>query len=243
MAVTTSTNRSTAGRKVLAVGADTMNTRTLAGLLQRFGYTVQVAEDAAKAVGLAAKFRPALIVADLVLQDKKGSAVIDAFRSNRATAAVPLICMVPPTDASSEGMCRSYGAGCIMKPVQSEELYRIVQASIEPRPRATMRVEADLPVSVNNHPVRSSGPCHIDLSEEGMYVSAYNDARPQARLRVKIQLHDRMISAEGAVVYSHPAERGRYGEPGTGMKFVSIAPQDRDAIRQFVQEEVRRGIA
>ncbi len=230
-----------AKRTILVVAPDTANTKTVITLLRRFGYPVLVAEDGKQALERATQARPALIITELVLADKREQFLFDLFQANSRTAQVPLIFMVPPGDASAATRCLAYGAGYIMKPVHAEDLYHTVQATVEPRPRASMRIRTELPVLVNNLPIGSAdGKCEIDLSEEGMRVPTFEPAPVRSRLTVQIRLNDRTVSAEGSVVYAHTPESGR---AGMGLKFINMAPQDRDAIRQYIHREIERPLA
>jgi CheY-like chemotaxis protein len=227
-----------AQRTILVVAPEMPNTTTVITLLRRFGYPVSAAEDAKQALERAAETRPALIISELFLPDKREGAIFNLFHENIRTSRVPFIFMVPPGDAGAATRCLAYGAGYIMKPVRAEDLYHTVQGTVEPKPRASMRVRMELPVLVNNRPVGiAGGPCEIDLSEEGMRICTFEPAPVRSRLLVQFRLHDRVVSAEGSVVYALTPESGL---SGMGLKFINIALQDRDAIRQYIHQEIER---
>ena len=63
-----------------------------------------------------------------------------------------------------------------------------------------------------------------------------------SKLSLKIVIKKRTIAIEGMVLHSHRFGEGPFEEPGMGLKFTGIATEDRDFIRQFIREEVTKGI-
>jgi CheY-like chemotaxis protein len=231
-------------RSILIVGSNPQNMRSLSLLLQRFGYDVTTADNAGQALADLPDVRPSLVITDLALADMSGMDFFRQLVQNRVAASTPVVFTVPPSDAAAESRCLDHGAvACITKPVQAEELFRVVQAVIEPRPRANIRIDVRLPVSVNNVPVICpEGGCLIDLSEQGMHLPMNKPYPSKGRIAVQLQIKDRTIFAEGTIQYSHAAGSGRHQEPGIGLKFIQIAPQDQDFIRKFIREEVTRDL-
>jgi CheY-like chemotaxis protein len=243
-AATTATKK-IRNRSIVVAGNKTLEMLSLALLLQRFAYEVSSANTAAQALELISANRPALIITDVVLPGMSGMDLFHLLKQDLRTAFIPVIFVIPLSDVASERRCLDSGAAaCISKPIQAEELFRTVQQVIEPKPRAGIRIDTRLPVSLNNVPLDcAKGDCAIDLSEHGIYVPMH-DPYPQNR-RVTLQIHikDRTISATGAVLHSHPSgETPLRKEPGMGLKFVNIAPQDQDFIRTFIRDEVNRDV-
>jgi hypothetical protein len=71
-----------------------------------------------------------------------------------------------------------------------------------------------------------------------------NNPLPRSRhLNVQLQIKNRTIAVEGAVLHSHTlGEHSSYKCPGMGLKFTRIAPQDREFIRHYIRDEVTREI-
>ena len=232
-------------RSVVVVGNKTPALFSLSLLLQRFAYDVVVANTANQALERISAARPSLVITDMVLAGMGSMDLFEQLRQDKRTSSIPVIFMVSPGDAAAETRCLDMGAaGCVTKPVQAEELYRTVQQVIEPRPRANIRIDARLSVAVNNMQLDCPrGECEVDLSERGMYVTTQNPFPANRRISMKIGIKGRTISAEGAVLYSNlavVAGSGTHREPGMGLKFVDIAPQDREFIRTFIRDEVTR---
>ncbi len=235
-------------RCILVAGNKSHALISLTLLLRRFAYNVVVANTATQAFDRISAVRPDLVITDLVLHGMSGIGLLQELKQDIRTVSTPVVFMVHPGDAAAERRCLDTGAaGCIAKPVQPEELYRTVQEVIEPKPRSNIRIGARLPVSINN--VALNGPhgeCEVDLSEHGMYVPMNKPCPTNRRIIVKINIKDRTISAEGAVMYNNFAgatEPGPRREPGIGLKFVNIAPWDREFIRMFIHDELTHDIS
>ncbi len=231
-------------RYIVAVGNSSRNLFSLSLLLQRFNYEVFIANTAAQAFERISADQPALVIADLALPDMSGMDFFQKLRETQGRQSIPVIFMVPPGDAAAEKRFMDYGAaGCITKPIQAEELYLTVQHIIEPRPRSSMRIGTHMPISVDNLTLDgNAGKCSIDLSEDGMRVPIGTLYPRNKRVTLQLHMKDRTITAEGTVLYCNSANSGNTYEPGMGLKFTSIAPEDREFIRTFIRNEVVRDV-
>jgi CheY-like chemotaxis protein len=231
-------------RFIVAAGSSSRNIVSLSLLLQRFNYEVFIANTAAQALERISTDQPALVFTDLMLPDMGGMDFLEKLRERKDAKSIPVIFMIPPGDAAAEHRCMAYGAaGCITKPVQAEELYWTVQHLIESRPRSSMRIGARMPVSVDNLPLDcGTRECSIDLSEQGMRVPIDKPYPRNKQVVVQLHMKERTISIEGSVRYYIPARSGHSDSPVMGLMFSSIAPQDKEFIRNFVRNEVVRDV-
>ncbi len=238
------TEKKKRNRSIVVAGNKTLELLSLSLLLQRFEYDVFSAHTAAEALERISANRPALIITDLVLPGMSGMDLFRLLKQDLRTAFVPVVFVIPPSDVASDRLCMESGAtACISKPIQAEELFRTVQEIIEPKPRADIRIDTRLSVSLNN--VRldcPEGVCSVDLSENGIYVPTREPFPQNKQVTVQIAIKDRTILATAAVSHSHPRAEGQRKEPGMGLKFVKISQQDRDFIRKFIHDEVNRDI-
>ena len=227
---------------ILIVGGKTRELVFISLLLRRFQYDVSEVHTAAEAIERISSASPALIITELVLPGMGGLDLFMLLKQTRRTASIPVVFLLPLSDIASERRCQGAGAaGCVTKPVQAEDLYRTVQAAIEPIPRADIRIDARLPVSVDDVPLGCpQGQCEIDLSVQGMYVPTEKPYPRDRRVTVQFDIKDRTISVQGTVLYSNPS--GARREPGMGLKFVDLAVQDREFIRTFIRDEVTRDV-
>jgi CheY-like chemotaxis protein len=231
-------------RYILIVESKTTDVFCDSMLLQRFEYRVCAVNSAGQAVELASLALPALVIADLHLPGLSGVDLITLLRQDPRTASLPVILLAPAGDRSAERRCREAGAAaCIAKPVLAEELYCAVQAAIEATPRSSIRIRTRLSVSVNNVPLDCvEGECASVLSEHGMYVRTLSPYPRDDRLALEMNINGRVVYTEAAVLHSHRPGEGPFRGPGMGLKFIRMAPGDQEFIRQFIREEVSRGI-
>jgi len=233
-------NKSAArGRLVMVVDSDPHHLAYHAMLLQRFAYRVCTAHNADLALALTAGETPALVVTELDLPPTNGVDLLHRLRRDPRTAALPVIAVTGSGDHGTEARCLRDGfAAFLGKPLGAEDLYRTVQAAIEPAQRASLRVHARMPVIVNNVPLDCvEGECASVISEHGMYIRTMKPHPPRSRIAVQIALKGRTISADAVVLYSHRFGEGPFGEPGMGLKFARIAPQDQEYLRLFIRSE------
>jgi CheY-like chemotaxis protein len=204
-----------------------------------------LASTAAESIKRISAAAPALVITNLVLPGIGGMDLLKLLKQTIRTASIPVVCLIPLNDTESEGRCLSAGAAaCISKPVQAEDLYRAVQLTIEPIPRGEIRIGARLPVSVDNVPLDCpGGKCEIDLSVDGMYVPTKKPYPRNRRITVQFNIKDRIIAAQGSVLYRHVSGPGPSKKPGIGLKFIDMADQDQEFIRTFIRNEVTRDIS
>ena len=219
-------------------------------LLQRFSYKVCTAMTVDEALAMARIALPALFIVELP-PGISGFDLMRRFRLDPRMAAVPVIVKTMDMSPETEKSCREAGAAfCIRKPVQAEELFHAVQLAIEDRPgenkrpREHIRIYTRLPMTIDNTPLDcgTQGLCAVVMSEAGMYVRTLKILPIHAPITMQIIVKDRTISLEAVVLHSHGFGEGTFGEPGMGIRFIRIAPEDKELLRQFIGEEVTKGL-
>jgi len=232
------------GKYVLIVGEDPRNLIFASILLQRLGYHICTAGSAEMALEMARAVVPKLIITDLRLPGMNAPQMIRSLRENEATAAVPIIIQLEQLVPQIVQKCLEAGAvACINKPVEPEELYRVVQATIEPKPREHIRIKTRLSVILDNTPLDfDAGEYAIMLSSRGMYVRTRTRYPVRTKFPITIDLIGRLIRAEAKVIYNHSEGEGPFGQPGMGLYFSDIAREDQKFLQQYINEEVTRGI-
>jgi CheY-like chemotaxis protein len=231
-------------RYILIVDSKTQELFSTSLLLQRFDYQVWSANTAGQALEMVSVAIPALIITDLMLPGISGMDLLHLLRQDPRTASLPVVFLLPAGDFIAERRCREVGAaGWMSRPIQTDDLYRIVQRAIEPNPRKNIRIQTRMAVSVNDQPLNCiEGESSSILSEHGMYVQIPRPYPRNEHLSVQIKIKNRTVSAEATVLYRHSYGEGPFKEPGMGLKFISIAPNDQDFIRRFIRGEVTRGV-
>ena len=210
-------------------------------LLRRFDYRVTAAATAEDALGMIAGEPPALIITELDLPEMSGLDLLARVQQDTRTAGIPVVALAANGDQTTETRCLRAGFNaCLSMPVGPEELYRVIQAAIEPVTRESLRIHTKVPVIVNNTPLdcEGEGDCASVLSEHGMFIRTLKPHPPNARLAVQIAVRGRTIAADAVVLYNHQRGEGPFGEPGMGIKFARIAPQDREFLRMYIRSVI-----
>jgi CheY-like chemotaxis protein len=238
-------NNEIMSRFIMVADGDTNDLVYISILLQRFQYHVCTAKTAAEALAMTAIAMPILVVTAQFLPDMSGYDLFLRLKLDPRTSEVPVIVITHAGDLITAQRFREAGvAACLDKPVQVEDLYSAVQAAIESRPRKNLRITTVLPVTVNGVLLsRDAGECATVLSEHGIYIRTLKPAALNTRLLVTILVKNRLVSADAVVLYTHGHGQGLFEEPGMGVKFVRIDPDDREVIRQYIREEITRGVA
>ena len=112
---------------VLVVDDDAEHRALVCAVLDQAGYDAVPAPDGAHALQLLNRGLPSVILLDLLMPQKDGWQVVAELRSNRRSAAVPIVVLsaVPPEEL--------HGApvdGYLEKPFTREELLREVRKQV-----------------------------------------------------------------------------------------------------------------
>jgi len=231
-------------RFLLVVDSDSNNLLYTSMLLKRFDYHTYTTRTAREALEMARVAVPSLIITALDLKDMHGLELMQHVKKNPSTADVPFIALRKAGEPIGETQSADVRAAEYLdQPVSAELLYRAVQAAVEAKPRSHIRIRTLQPVKVDDMPINDfEGVCTTELSERGMFLRTKSPAAVNTRLSIQIYLYGQIIVVEAVVIYSDGAGAGPYREPGMGLQFVRIAPKDQELIRQFIRNEVMRGI-
>ena len=220
---------------LLVVGTDTEELFCTSLLLQRFTYPVCTAQTAKQALAMVAVARPSLVITDLMLPEMSGRELARQFGVDLRD--IPVIVLLPAgEEAIGEGLY-------LAKPVQAEDLFRAVQAAIEPTPRSNIRIPIRLPVFVNKVKLDGlKGECATYLSEHGLYIRTLKPNRRDEQIAIELIISGRSLAAEAAVLYNHLPGDGPFQEPGMAVKFIRISREDQLFLRQYIHDTVMQGI-
>jgi DNA-binding response OmpR family regulator len=228
----------------IVVDDDTNDLVYIAVLLQRFEFQVCTARSASEALEIAAVIPPVLVVASQKVQEMTGYDLVLRLRLDPRTSEVPVIVLTHAGDSQmTQRFCEAGVAACLEKPVQVEKLYTAVQAAVS-KPRKNLRIATALTVTVNGVLLSSSaGECATDISEHGLYIRTLKPAVKGSRLAITILIKNKIIPVETVVLYTYGHLQGLFKEPGMGLEFVRIAPEDRELIRQYIRGEITQGVS
>jgi CheY-like chemotaxis protein len=226
-------------RYILVVDSDWNERFTLSMLLQRFGYSIANTNSASEGVEF-------LCVAPAVAVFAEAGDVGEDLAARLKTDArfrdVPLIMVTDGPDRGLEERLRQGAlAGLLRKPLDPEEVFKIIQKVIEKGPRENIRIPTALQTTVRDEYGATKGFVTV-LSQYGVFFRTLDSRPAKARVGVSISFGDRTVDLEAEVLYIISFEEGPFCEPGMGMKFVNITPEDSALIRFFINEQVGAGI-
>lgn len=219
---------------------DTLSsTRTL---LKKFGYHFFKATTGSKAISTAAMIAPSLVIVSEILPDTTGFELIQQFRQTPSLTHIPFIVLAGQDNPDLKDSCLENSAvDYLCHPIEPDWLYRTVQAAIEKNPRTSLRVRAVLPVKVYGLQHEALyGAYTLALSAGGMFLRTMSPVSVNSEISLEFDLNGRSIAAETVVLYNCQGGGKACEESGIGLRFVDIAPRDRDCIREFINKEAAK---
>lgn len=229
-------------RYILVVDDNAVERFYTSMLLQRFAYPVSTANTASEAMELMAAALPSLVIVDAAADGSRGMELLRRMKKEPRYAQIPVVVLSGNRTTAIEAECRA--AGCqdfIPKPVKAEDLYRAVQHLVENNPRKSIRVTTYLKADIGGDPPGGASYA-IVLSEDGMFVLTPRTRPKGMRIPINIVLEGRVIMIDAVVLYSYGFGEGPFKQPGMGLKFERITPEDRAIIRSFILEKINEGL-
>jgi CheY-like chemotaxis protein len=211
-------------------------------LLQNLGYTTTIVRSGEEALEFRSIAAPALVVAELVLPGMNGMDLFERFTRDPAGSPIPVIILTRFADQAGEDRCRRAGcAECLNKPVQTLELFRAVQQTLEPTPRRSIRIATFLNASLEGGAPEAQFVTM--LSDSGLFLRSLEPLAAGSKRAVTFVLEGRVIRVDAEVLYAYRFNEGPGKEPGMGMKFLNLSPVDADVVQTYISERVAPGFA
>lgn len=113
-------------RRILVVDDDELFRQFLAELLTRAGHTVLGAKNGKEGVEFCQRWKPELVVADLLLPEMDGITMCKQIRENAQTAEVPILVLTAFQSDASREETRKMGAAYLTKPVMPDRFLETV---------------------------------------------------------------------------------------------------------------------
>jgi CheY-like chemotaxis protein len=226
-------------RYILVVDTDLNERFTMSMLLQRFGYTICTASTAREAVEFLCVAPAVAVFSEAAGVGPDLLAQLDADARFRD---VPIILVAESPDRGLEDRVRRGRlAGLLRKPLNADEIYMSIQKVIEKGTRRNIRIATVIPAVLTDGTGAMEGYVTV-LSQYGLFFRTLDPRPVNARVAIDFALWDRTISLEATVLYVISFEEGPFREPGMGMKFVKIGPEDSTLLRAFIHEHIGEGI-
>ena len=117
----------TKSASILVVDDDPEIVTMLSTRLSKRGYTVTTASDGNKAIELAKRDRPDVVLLDVMMPGKSGWEVARAIKQDPATHAVKIVMVSAIGEKTNEITAPIYGADAhVDKPFEFEQLERVI---------------------------------------------------------------------------------------------------------------------
>ncbi len=202
-------------------------------LLQQFGYNICAAQTAVEAITYLDVAPPACIVTDT---GSTGRGLLSRINRNPRFSNIPRILLLSSHNRELEDQSqRGESVAYLRTPINIDELYQVIQSTVEKSQRKYVRIDTTLWAKLNDE---FEGLVTV-LSEYGMFVRTLDSRPVTTRLSVSVEIMGRIIKLEAAILCIN---EGPFKKPGMGMKFVNITPEDRAFIKAFIFEKIEQRI-
>ena len=230
-------------KRIILVAFSDSNERNFTSmLLQQFGYHICTVSEGKEAAEFVSVLLPALVIADETLACSGDFDLLKNMKESPRTAAVQVILVSSFSDPSRAQRYRDAGyANVLRKPLSSEVLYHAVQGAIEPNPRRSIRIAAYLTVDLGGNTAGFAKYPTV-LSENGMFVRTTETQPVNTVLPLSLVIKDKTIELDAVVLYSYGFGDYPFKEPGMGLNFTKVSPEDRGLIKMFIQEQIEKDI-
>lgn len=130
-------------QRILIIEDQTPMRRNLALMLQMEGYEVASAENGRLGLEKVREFQPDLVVCDVMMPEMDGYAVVQALRSEKATATLPFIFLTAKGDKGDLRVGMNFGADdYLTKPVIREDMLAAIRTRLARAQAIEERVQA-----------------------------------------------------------------------------------------------------
>jgi CheY-like chemotaxis protein len=234
-------------RLILLVDGSTSDLFYMGMMLIRLEYMVINATTAEDALHKMTDLLPSLVLMDTALPAMSGVNLLKQMKQDSRLAAIPVIIHTSDPDPTLKETCLA--AGCedfFIKPADPDVLYPAIQAATESVPRKNIRIETYLKVDFGDWAIPGGimkTEYATNLSEKGLYIKTSTPEAVNTFIPLKIFIQNREIKAKAKVVYSSPKRDGQSQEPGMGMLFVNISPEDRAFVRTFINDQITNNLS
>lgn len=206
-------------------------------LLRQFGYDVCTAGTLDEALDCVRIVVPALIMVDAAGTEQDLAGLPGRLRQEPGCAAVPVV-LLAALPAGRQPY-RDFAA-VLRKPFLTDDLYRTAQQATERTPRRNIRIATRLKAVQGD--AEGVAGLATELSEQGLFFQTALARPARSRLPLWFWAGEREIRIEAEVLYRRSAAGdGTDREPGMGMAFVRIRPEDQRYLRAFILKRLRDG--
>lgn len=120
-------------KKILIVDDDVDTLRLVGMMLESEGFEIMAAKSGQRAIVIAHKENPDLIILDIMMPELDGYAVTSQLRRDQATRSIPILIFTAKTGMDDKMLGLELGAdGYLTKPISTRELLKNVNSLLSP---------------------------------------------------------------------------------------------------------------
>jgi len=203
---------------ILSVAAPDAYLSLTRSILSRIGYEIVDRDEWSEAPSLYGH-APRLCVVD----DHR----LPELPKEGAFARMPMILLAEKGDAQSDDR---RVVGSLLRPAGPHELFRLLQAGLEPHPRGALRAPADLPATIQRDG-KTQEAWIRSISENGCLART----REGIELGTQLELSFELPNSTPLCVH---AEAAYQLVPDTGIVFHATASEERRGLLSFVEAQL-----
>ena len=231
---------------VLVIDGDPVSQFYTCIFLQRFNYHVISVRTAEEALVIMELTTPLIIITEITLQQMSGVDLLKHVKQDPRTRNVPVLIYTAVKAEAQRDLCRAAGcAGYLVHTSDHNILFEAVQQATGAE-TASFYTAQDAARRDRESP-GNAGPGGVGLGdlEKTSYVRQLSATAPE---RDNGRVHAASagggangLRLTGMVIYSHAAPRpGK--DPGMGVKFLRLQPDDNAMIRALIEKKMMNGI-
>ncbi len=213
--------------------------------LGRKRFNIHTAGNGSDGLKLARSLKPDLILLDLLMPDMNGDQVCRILKGDPETSSIPVLLVSSGTREYTRSIIDSSGCdGLIYKPVRRDLLISVVENLLKTNHRIYERVDVTIPCIVALEEKEYNAAIH-SLSSNGVFIAFDRKVIRGDMLDLCFTLpeigNEINIRAAAAVWCGALKDNG---PKGVGVQFLTIDPESRKQIAEFVHIHIGRdGVA
>ncbi len=207
-------------------------------LIKRLGYNVFISKNGAEALKVMKEKRPSIVFLDVNMPVMDGKACLTIAKNDTEIKDIPVF-MISARFDRIQDFIKLGCSGYLKKPINLSELYETIQSSIEETPRHSLRIDVFLKITLS-YSENTEELYAINLSENGIYLRREAPLEIGTPVTVKLYIpgSSDLITLNGSVIYTKNLMNNLTPEPGIGIRFDDISPENKSRIKRIIYDQL-----
>jgi CheY-like chemotaxis protein len=207
--------------------------------LGRLRFNIHTAKNGEEGLKKARELKPDLILLDFLMPDMNGDVVCRILKGDPETSSIPIVILSSGAKDHSRSIIDSSRCdGLIYKPVRKDLLLSVVENLLKTNQRMYDRLDIHIPCTVFFEGNTLDGSIHI-LGGNGAFVEVDQKLIRGDVIGISFKLpvtKDNIEVESAAVVWCGTLNND--GPDGAGIKFMTMDPEAREQVGEFVQMHI-----